>query len=303
LYNLGDRAINQLQWSPDSTGVLLGSDQVARGNTVRPSGYLATNNDVSWSGPKGSSLLATTRTADLVKRDSRTGARTDISFLDEHRRSTYHPAGKAVVSIGRDVNPEGDIDDLGVFMASNIGTEPKLLITDSSDAELSDIAFSASGNLLFFLARHNNPGGIESHVHEYNMSTGELSEAESFVEELSTLTVSAVDESVAARIGACDKSTPTDILFSQRNEPFRRLRVEVPSVGNGWLQPIGWLPGNRLVYLTRLAGCEGPAGLAVADLESRTVSLIASNVSIAATRTVHAIPEELALPLDLQVEA
>ncbi len=311
LYELQPAGIKQLDWSPDGSALLLGSDQVARGTKLSASGYLPTNPDVKWSGPNGKSLLATTAKGELVKRNSTTGARTDISFLPKHQSSVYHPAGKAIISIGefRDSDYEPDAraaaegsPQIGVFLATNTGSEPRLLISDDSDAALSEVAFSGSGRNLYFIAQHVD----KFHLHRYETNVGGLFEEVTSTTVISNLVASEVDESVAVQVGACDANTPPDLKVWTGPESsqieFQSLRDVVPQVPDGALFPVGWLPGKRLVVIAR-TGCTGPGNLSVVDITAGTVQIIANNVSMAATRTRHVIPEELAIPLNDEVEA
>ncbi len=307
-YDLGGTPINRLAWSPDSTAVLLGSARVVRASSMTESGYLPANADVNWSGPKGTSLLATTATGGLVKRDSRTAARTDLTFLPKHLASVYHPAGKAIVSIGETPDPEVVGAEVGVYISSNSGGDSRLLVADESGAHLSEPAFSGSGELLYFLARHtgssSGQGQGRSHVHEFDTRVGSIDVMLDVDGPLAQLTASAVDDSVAVRVGGCDGALPTDVQFiTDRAGPFESLRSRVPGLDSGWLSPVGWLPGKRLAVLIRNAGCDGAGSLAVVDLETARTQTIAKNVSIAATRTVHEIPEELAIPIGLEAAA
>jgi hypothetical protein len=65
---------------------------------------------------------------------------------------------------------------------------------------------------------------------------------------------------------------------------------------------VGWLPGKRLVVIAR-SGCAGPGDLSVVDITAGTVQLVANNVSMAATRTKHVIPDELSIPIGAEVVA
>lgn len=299
IYDLRGRKIQRLSWSPDSTALLLGSDKVARGAKVAASGYLPSNLDVNWSGPNGTSLLAATAKGELVKRNSTTAKRTDISFLSEHQRSAYHPAGKAIASVGTGIDDTTGEETLGVFIASNVGADPRLLVRDETDAQLSELGFSASGDFLFFVAQH--PGKF--HFHEYDIEIGGLVEAIDSASPISNLTVSGVENAVAVRVGDCDAGTPADAQARLDSGGFISVRDSVPQVGGGSITPVGWLAEKRLLVITRTAGCSGPGELRLVDLQARTSKLITTEVEMAATRTRHVVPKELALPLDLQVEA
>ncbi len=304
LYNLNGRSISQLTWSPDSTAVLLGPDQVARGAKLTPSGYLPTNTDVEWSGPKGTSLLAATAKGQLVKRNSRTGVRTDISYLDRHARSAYHPAGKAIASIGEGsdgtgVDGGGDTT-VGIWFSDNLGGGSELRVQDGSGATLSEIGFTANGDFLFFIAQH--PDGF--HLHEYNVNSPQISVAFESPDALSNLVLSASDDSVAVQRGSCDGTSASDVMYRPTGATeFVSLRSKAPSLGDGWVSPVGWLPDGRLAVLSRRKGCAGPGTLHVIDTTTGKDTTIADQISIAAVRSPHAIPNDLALDIGSQVVA
>jgi hypothetical protein len=293
-------AIKRLAWSPDSTALLLGSDRVARGETITNSGYLPTNTDVNWSGPKGTSLLATTAKGALVKRNSRTGERTDISFLATHEASAYHPAGTAIASIGISTNPDVDGEMTSIFLATNLGQNAQRLVDDRSAAKLSELTFNASGENFLFLAEHSD----QTHVHTYDLDSLDLSVAHESAAPLSQLVVSTVNSSVAVREGDCSVGV-TDILVTSGDQSFTSLRTSVPEVGEGVLSPIGWLANGRLAFLSRPKGCSGPGDLKVVDLGSKKVAQLARGVSAAGVRVVHATPAPLSVRIVLpeQVEA
>jgi hypothetical protein len=290
-YNLQGRTIESLRWNPNGDAVLLGSDQIARGAVVAKSGYLPTNRDVNWSAPNGSSLLATTSSGGLVKRNSSSGTRTDVSFLDEHRRSTYHPAGKAIASIGTGTGPEGETR-LGIWIADNAGSNSRLVVSDDSGAELGDLAFSSSGDLLFFTAKHET----ESHLHTYD-SDGLMISFDS-KEPIGMLTVSTSEEAVAVSVGDCSGSVQT--WFGTKADEFRSIAEFGIS---GSVTPVGWLPGRRLAVLVRPSGCAGPGELRVVHTAEATSWVVANEVSIAAVRSPRAIPNELSESIGSQVVA
>jgi hypothetical protein len=293
-------AIKRLAWSPDSTALLLGSDRVARGETITNSGYLPTNTDVNWSGPKGTSLLATTAKGALVKRNSRTGERKDISFLATHETSAYHPAGTAIASIGISTNPDVDGEMTSIFLATNLGQNAQRLVDDRSAAKLSELTFNASGSKFLFLADHSD----HTHLHTYDMDGLDLTITYESTQLLSQLVASTVGEGLAVGIGDC-AAGQTDVLFTTGSEPLLSIRSQVPELGEGSYTPVGWLPNNRLVVLSRANGCDGPGDLQLVDLVAKTVDPVALQVSAAAVRVVHATPAPLSVRIVLpdEVEA
>jgi dipeptidyl aminopeptidase/acylaminoacyl peptidase len=312
LYDLKGRLINQIKWSPDSKAVLLGADMVARGPSIRPSGYLPTNKDVNWSGPKGTSLLATTAKGELIKRDSTTGVRTDISFLNEQTASTYHPAGKAIFSIGSSADTGGENVDgneiNGVWIADNLGGNAKLLIEDVSAAKLSDLVVTGTGERVHFIAEHSD--GF--HLHQYDLfgndQDKQLSVAFDSPDPLHSVTVSAVDNSVAVQVGTCGEAKVLpDVFYRADTGSFRSLRAEVPQIGLGELAPVGWLPGHRLVVTSRLssnASCFGGIDESfIVNVNTHKVVSLGAGLKVIGIRSPHAIAKDLVISIDLEVEA
>ncbi len=265
---------------------------MARGASVSKSGYLPTNVNVNWSSPNGSSLLATTANGDLVKRNSASAARTDVSFLDEHLKSAYHPAGKAIASIGTGVGSDGELT-LGIWIADNTGVGPKLIVSDESAAELDDLVYSANGDVLFFTAKHE----METHVHSFEAFDG-LGIAFDSSKPIGMLTSSASEERVAVSVGNC--SGVVETWFGSKADEFR----SVSEFGiTGSVTPVGWLPGRRLAVLVRPSGCTGPGQLRVVHTDEATSWVVAEGVSVAGVRSPHAIPNELAVSIGSQVVA
>jgi hypothetical protein len=292
--------VNSISWSPNSTTALIG-DRVVRNAGVTLSGFLPTNTDVNWSGPNGKSLLATTAKGELVKRNAKTGKRTDVSFLAKHEVSAYHPAGTAIASIGVSADPENDGTDTGIFLATNLGQEPRLLIRDETAAKLSDLSFSATGDSLYFLAQHSE----HTHIHAYNLEQADLIVAYESSGKQSDLVVSAVDKNMAVRSGDCG-TEPTDVLVETSGVPtanYVSLRVKIPALGNGSLSPIGWLPKGKLMVMSRPAGCSGPGDLLVVNLNTDVVEMTIPNVASAAPRVRHMTPNQLKIPFEIEVEA
>jgi hypothetical protein len=305
LYDLKDKSISQLAWSPDSLAVLLGPDQVARGAKITASGYLPTNADVEWSGPKGTSLLAATAKGGLVKRNSKTAARTDISYLDQHQRSAYHPAGTGIASIGTGQNTNGDTT-VGIWISNNLGQNSKLIIEDGSNAKLSEIAFSGTGDQLYFIAEHDKK---DFHLHQYLFGdgAGDLSVAfDSPGATLSNLVTSTGDDGsvVAVRNGECDAPSATDVSYRIGFDGgFNSLRSKFPSFAGRSLTPIGWLPGDRLAVLVRSKGCSGSGDLHVVNPQNASDTLVATSIEVSGVRSPHAIPNDLVIDIGDAVEA
>src|SRR5688500_5072720 len=93
--------------------------------------------------PTGTSVLfETDHLTDLVKMDAAGGDRQYVSFLERHDEAIYHPAGEHIVAAGVD-----DRGDYGVFVATNEGTEPHLLVLGEDAKRVYSLTFSPTGYL------------------------------------------------------------------------------------------------------------------------------------------------------------
>jgi dipeptidyl aminopeptidase/acylaminoacyl peptidase len=297
-YDLGTTTVPSLQWSPSGDRVLLGPDRIGRGESIAATGYLPTNPDVKWSAPSGKSLLAATAKLGLVKRNANTAARTDISFLDEHRESVYHPAGKAILSIGLAKQYPDDPDPtLGLWLADNQGGGRKLLVQDESDAKISEPRFNPSGKMVYFLADH---GGTSFHIHAYDTDQSQISVIWEQPKQFSALTISPIDDALAVRVGACSPDAITDVeVFAKKSHFPVSSIADLKGLS---LSPVGWFSNNTIAVLARAKGCDGPGAVWVID-ENRKARKLVDGVSVAATRVQHALPEELSDAVGNQVVA
>lgn len=297
LAELGPDGAGRITWSPDGTRALLDGDRILDANGIRPSGYRRDNADVQWSGPKGTSMLGTTSSGELVKRNATTGQRTDISFLGRHDSSTYHPAGRAVVSLGVGTGPEGD-EELGVWLADNVGGEARLLVRDESAASISEPRFDASGGVLYFLAQHDEV----SHVHAYDTGSASLSEAYSGAGILSALTVSALSDGAwAVRQGECNDASIPAVIADFGDGTGVQEVGDLPALRGGRLEPVGWLPERRLLVLSRPA-CDRPG--TVWEVTSKGVTTpVVVGADGAAVRAVRGVPADLLIPINAEVVA
>ena len=295
LLDLRNNAVTSLSWSPSGARLLLDGDVVADANGVRVSGFLPTNSDVQWSGPNGTSLLASTAAGRLVKRNSTTSARTDVTFLDRHDSSAYHPAGKAIISLGSGFDANTAEKTVGVWLADNGGRGSRLLVRDESAAAIGEPRFDSSGAKLYFLAAH---AGGTSHVHVYDIEGGTLEVAYQAKSAFDRLVTSGVDEDTwAVRVGDC--SAKASVVAAFGSEP---LPLNQPELNGQAVEPVGWLANRVLLVIARPQGCTGPGSLwRISDVGLGVK--IADNVSAAAPRTVRALAKELSIPLGRQVVA
>jgi hypothetical protein len=299
----------RLQWSPDGQRVLLDSDRIASASGVVSSGFVASNADVDWSAPNGSSLVGATSKGELAKRSAKDAKRTDISFLLRHDESAYHPAGKAIVSIGTDSEEVGLAPVLGIWLADNLGQGRRLLVRDETAAKISEPAFDASGTALYFLADHSSI----THVHFYVPSEQTLSQAWQGPGPMSSLTLSPIDDGAWAAVqGTCGLVTPGLVVAFENGaeeelDPVVNLSTRPELRGAAINEPMGWLPDKTLLVLSRPA-CGQPGTLWTFRPDGSATEIaatkIAEGVSTAAARPTQArIAKDLELPISSQVVA
>jgi hypothetical protein len=240
----------RIAWSSGADRVLLGPATVADANGVRPSGYFATNEKVTWSTPTGKALLAPKAdTGQLIWRSSTDqNNRLDISFLQHTDFAAYHPSGKAIAASGT------GSDGPGVYMATNRGKSAKVVAKlETPNSQITELGFSTVGDILYFVHLHDDTSSY--HVHRLQVATLDLTDVVDEAGSARRLTVSTVDQ------GA---------LAWQVAEPGKPLRVEAVvqsapvttvDVGPGLdVEPVGWLSSTRLVVRSVAAGAS-PAAL------------------------------------------
>ena len=262
-----------LSWSPDGTRVLLGAAQ-ARAPEGPVTTAFAAGDQVGWSRPTGRAALAVTAAGRLVKRTGGTGPPEDVTFLERHESALYHPAGRAIVSVGTDRD-----GGYGLYLADNRGQLIAPLARGESARRIGPIGWTVSGALAF-AAEHDD--------------RWELHRLELGGEELTTV---ATTDSGDERIVGLAASTFAGGGLAWREDDCtvgpsatrvnRGGRSLTLPAGVDSALPVGWLPDGTLVLADRPAACAAPTGPAdLLALRDGRVTKLASGAYDAAVRVV-----------------
>lgn len=281
--------VGPVRWGPKGDRVLLGTKTFIVNDNRTVTAFSATDL-VTWSAPKGTALLRLDPTShQLSKRnnlDSSAITNFDATEVDD---ALYHPAGRAVVFVGR---PTSD-STYGIWLMSNEGADPRL-ITKGEDAQRIRLLGwdEYGGSTLRFWAQHLDGS---THVHILNIIGLGLGEdgGVSSVPELSALKN---NDSRAEIGGTCAEGS-------------LRLAVPTSTTNRTWpghqrdKRAVKVLDDNSAIVATRDAGCEGPEDLWwwQAAPTSNAPVLLAHGVTDIAMRLIAAAPNEL--PDDITARA
>jgi hypothetical protein len=265
-----------LRWSPAGDRVLLNSVTVFDGSKALASGYLSTNNRVSWSYPTGKALIAPA-VADshlLWRTAGQPQTRTDISFLARTDVAAYHPAGRDIFAAGQAADGTE-----GLFVASNRGLNSRLLARlDEPNTAITEIGADPSGSRVYFIHDHKNG---TFHVHAIDLPDLTITDVLQVAEPVAKLTVNFVaGAALAVRVGDCSGLTRTQVFNGTAavDQPaaFAALSTE----------PIGWLDTQQIVLSTRATGCSGPSDLWIWNIATSAATPLVGNVDAVAIRSV-----------------
>ncbi len=268
--------VGPLQWSPAGDRVLLNSVTVFDGSRALPSGYFATNSQVSWSYPTGKALIAPA-VADnhlLWRTAGQPATRTDISFLARTDVAAYHPAGRNIFAAG-----QASDGTEGLFVASNRGKNPRLIARlDEPNSVITEIRPDPSGSRVYFI--HDHRDGT-FHLHAIDLPALIITDVATFTEPVARLTVSsAAGAPIAARVGDCSGLTRSQVFDAgaavDQPAAFAALSTE----------PIGWLDARQLVLSARASGCAGPSDLWIWNTATAAATPLITGVDNAAIRSV-----------------
>jgi len=242
LARLGGMAVTA-RWAPGGDRLLVDNRSQRFPGGRHPTGFTGVD-QVAWSRPAGSSLLAVTPGGALIKRPTSGGPARDITFLNRHESAIYHPGGQAIVSVGF-------LDGYGIYLADNTGKPLATLARSETARHIGPLTWTAEGDLVF-AAQHDDRWDI----HRLVLATGRLSTLGS----TGTATAAITDlvaspfasGDVAWRQRDCDAGTASTTVFEGGN------RVALPPAV-GAATPLGWLPGGAL-ELQRPRSICGPGG-------------------------------------------
>jgi hypothetical protein len=220
---------------------------------------------VQWSRPKGTSVIYVTRGGRIEKRSSFGGPATDISFLKRHDDVIYHPAGTHIATSGL-----AEDGSYGLYLATNIGTEPELLVTGEKARYLTNLQFSHDGRFLYYAAQH---GSRNWHLHRLVMGDSPTLETLDKGDANFEYVTSAFDLGTVAWFepGDCAAGRPGTLRLSG----FGTNKIEIPAeFKHDDLLPLGWLPDRRLVVARRPISCSTAAPRAIYVLSGQEPVLI-----------------------------
>lgn len=200
----------------------------------------------SWTRPTGTSVVGIDDDNRLIKYPIDGGPPVDLSFLARHDEVVYHPAGTHVMVVGEAAN-----GDYGIWQATNIGTQPELLVAGVT-AMVFEPVVSHDGLFLYFLADH----GDGSHMHEVFLVEGATNEFDSSIafeteRPLSDLVVSPWSGDAVVAEGVCGIDLHTVVAWSHE--------VILPEMES---KPIGFLPDSpgSLLIAAWPDGCRADVG-------------------------------------------
>ena len=151
-----------VRWGPQGDRVLLGNRTFVVNDTRSDTGFGGTD-IVTWSAPKGTALLRLDPTAKKVAKRNNLDSTAITSFdVAEADDALYHPAGKAVVFVGRPTNES----PYGIWLMSNEGERPQIITVGEDAKRIRLLGWSAGGSLLTFWAEHFDG---TTHVHHLQL--------------------------------------------------------------------------------------------------------------------------------------
>lgn len=275
-----------LQWSPDGDELLVGPDTLLRADgTFTSTGYFTDNINVRWSAPTGKALIAPkATTGQLIWRDAHDPAnRIDVSFADNIVSTAYHPAGKHIAVSGTGRDGQG----AGVFVASNRGANAQRIGTLEAGTTATEVAFDMSGDSLVFVHQHADGS---SHLHRAYLGRPGLMTLADLPDTTPThLTVSPVDEGdVAWTQSYSSVNSSTHVLLGDSTS----AAVNSPD-GDHISDPIGWLPGHRLLVNSRSPSLAPGSAFELWEWSPTGMNKVIDGVTAAAARSVHGQYNEL----------
>lgn len=218
--------------------------------------------------PRGTSVLyGSADSRRLYKIPSNGGRVEDISFLERHDEAIYHPAGEHIFVVGEDRRGR-----YGIFLATNLGTDPQLLVIGEDARRIYSLTFSLSG-VLYYAAEHDDRHDVHglslSPTGTGKVDTSGLKTFYSSPDPIARVVVSQFYESGRFAVeveGNSSEGCPSETLVWVN----RSKTISVPDRPS---RPVGWLPNGSLLYVALGTACDaaelytwgGKRSLLVAD--------------------------------------
>jgi len=240
LADLSPIGADALRWNATGDRVLVSgralSTELAATRKLAPSG------EAAWSRPTGTSVVWLDD-GKLVKRSSFGGRPADISFLARHDAVTYHPAGTHIATSGK-----GENGSYGLYIATNLGTEPQLIARGEAANFISNLQFSEDGRFLHYDARH---GPRNWHLHRLSMGDDPVLETIDKGADPYEYVVSPIfpHELAWFEVGDCVAGEP-----GRFDNEFSKFQIPEEMRAKN-IHPIGWVTPSKLVVRVATTGC------------------------------------------------
>jgi hypothetical protein len=279
--------VTTLSWGGRADRVLLPPAQAVLADR-RVDLNLPEGESASFSLPTGTSVLFSDG-PHLKKRLLADGRDTDVTFLDRHDASVYYPEGKHILSVGASADGV-----YGVFVATNRGDSPVAVARDDTPATTIYSPALMTGGFTAFAAQHTtNPPADRYHLHFRGQDDPLLHTIVLPDGPPEVIVASHFEQRVAAQAGSCESGgrrvTAVDVgeyLTRRSANASAVARPVTVDVKAPFTEPVGWLPGGRLVVLGR-DSCTAPGTLwSVPVFPAGPPVRLADGAAAAALRTV-----------------
>lgn len=275
-----------LEWSGGADRVLLGREALGPDTRRQPVAAAHGARLARWSRPTGTSVLVVDGAGRLRKVGQEAPDGKEISFLERHEETIYHPAGRSIVSVG-----EHPGLGYGLYYATNEGTEPRRLVQNEDARRIHSLAWTDSGALLF-VAEH----GGHTDLHRLELATGRLTTIASRTDGTYSAVVASPFRGggVAYATGDCASGFgPVQVTRGGRT-------IDVSATPAARAVPVGWLPDGSLVLHGRTS-CAVPEPAPLFLVRDGQVERIDEAAEMVAVRAV--LPPPPAPPRSLPSDA
>ena len=267
-----DKQVGTLLWSPVGDRFLVGPNQVVVPDGVAKTGFASDGPMPVWSAPDGEFLFGAVDGA-LVRRTTGRTKKATVNLLDTVQAVAFYPGGAFILVAG--TVKEGSTV---LALSTPDGKLWRPLVMLPAGTAITDLAVNPEGTTVAFTS-----GPVVRTVALPDLTISTRIQTEGDVRRLTVR--GAV---VAARVGDCAAQTSTRMFDGTTTVD---LNAKVPFLGRS-TEPVGFV-GDRLIVLSRLRGCEGPADLWAVDPTGEQVpTLLVSAVERAAVRPAPLPPVE-----------
>jgi hypothetical protein len=236
---------------------------------------------VSWGRPIGKAIVFVGRGGRaLLKAHPAGGGFTDVTPVDgvHYERVVYHPSGLAFAFVVRRTGREE------VWISSNVGKNPRMLVHGRFHTGFDAIAFSRDGQKLYFAAHH-----ADGHVDLHSLGLGEAAAAGGVPVEWRGGPYEQVTEispgrgaAVAFTVGRSCRTRRAVVVDKAHPKGADALPDADAS------RALGWIDDRHL--LVAAGGCGGPLDLYSVATSSLSARLLVRSVNAAAARRPEPFP-------------